>query len=650
MAIASLRELIRPLPGPSRDLCVTEIRNDSVTLSWKCPPYLGQTAISGYFLEVKQPEDGTWRRVNESETSNTFLKASGLTPHQNFVFRVHAVNSSGVGRPSLECGPVETRMHEGLEELSLQCDAVGEIFLCWKCPNTDSLEKITWSKNHEPVSESSNLSMKIDDGCTIKLIFKDPSLGDLGMYECTVDGVEGLSASYTITEKEMQDMLEERKAITDPGVPLKSGLAVELQDRGRVRLWANAKHLSSTCQARCIFNDNVISPGQKYDIRIDRNAGLVEILMDRLLPEDEGSYSVQLKDGVAESESTLVFIGEDFRKLLKESENMLMEWQRQQGPHFTDPLTWEVTQECNVKLFAKVGNVKSTTDVLWFKDDKQVMVDEDHDFTYGSCSLLISQITQRDEGIFSLELKDERGRANSLLDLTLTAFDEVIMEVCKMSARQASELKVQSSADCVVLYGLVPYYLHPLQTTWMRGNSKMAVSERIQAGVTENKIWIQIKEPTEKDKGHYTLELQAGDEMHSKVIDFSGRVFDEALQEHHRLKEAAIAEKNRAKVLGGLADVVTIMEGKSLNLTCLISGDPVPEVCWLKGKQNISSDERHHMSFDKDGYSASLIIGDVLHEDTGEYNVFVRNKHGSDSVSFTVSVYLPGQELPSSHV
>uniref|UniRef100_A0A8C4R9V6 Myomesin 1 n=1 Tax=Eptatretus burgeri TaxID=7764 RepID=A0A8C4R9V6_EPTBU len=524
-----------PEPGPCRDLRVTEIRNDSVTLSWKCPPYLGQTAISGYFLEVRLSEEGTWRRVNESETSSTFLKVPTCTAY------------------------------------STMCPIVNDLSVYFVHYST-------------------------------KLIFGDPSMGDLGMYECTVDGVEGISASYTITEK--GDILN---FIV---VPLKSGLAVELQDRGRVRLWTSAEHLSSTCQARCIFNDNVISPGQKYDIRIDRNAGLVEILMDRLLPEDEGSYSVQLKDGAAESETTLVFIGEGiggFYEIIC-------------GPHFTEPLTWEVTQECNVKLFAKVGNIKNTTSVLWFKDDKQVMVDEDHDFNYGFCSLLISQITRRDEGVFSLELKDERGREITLLDLTMTGMRKPL-------CNRISPLLAIFQGRTITIEGLNI----PAPQVCFDDFHRCSYAARIQAGVTENKIWIQIKEPTEKDKGHYTLELQAGDEI---------------------TKELELLNINlyRGKVLGGLADVVTIMEGKSLNLTCVVSGEPVPEVCWLKGKQNMSSDERYLMSYDKDGYSASLIISDVKHEDTGEYHVFVRNKYGSDTVSFTVSVYLPGQELPSSLV
>lgn len=49
---------------------------------------------------------------------------------------------------------------------------------------------------------------------------------------------------------------------------------------------------------------------KKYKMHIDRNTGIIEMFMDKLLDEDEGTYTFQLQDGRATGHSTLVLIGD----------------------------------------------------------------------------------------------------------------------------------------------------------------------------------------------------------------------------------------------------------------------------------------------------------------------------------------------------
>lgn len=46
-----------------------------------------------------------------------------------------------------------------------------------------------------------------------------------------------------------------------PVIPLKSDLAVELQEKGRVRFWLQAAQMSANGKVDYVFNDNVISQG-----------------------------------------------------------------------------------------------------------------------------------------------------------------------------------------------------------------------------------------------------------------------------------------------------------------------------------------------------------------------------------------------------
>lgn len=85
---------------------------------------------------------------------------------------------------------------------------------------------------------------------------------------------------------------------------------------------------------------------------------------------------------------------------------------------------------------------------------------------------------------------------------------------------------------------------------------------------------------------------------------------------------------------------VCFSSSKALNLTCNISGDPVPEVTWLKNEREITSDDHCILKF-ASGKFASFIITSVNTSDTGKYSILVKNKYGTESGDFTVSVFNP---------
>lgn len=40
-----------------------------------------------------------------------------------------------------------------------------------------------------------------------------------------------------------------------------------------------------------------------------------------------------------------------------------------------------------------MANIKKETNIIWYKDDREIMVDEEHDFKDGVCTLLISEVS-----------------------------------------------------------------------------------------------------------------------------------------------------------------------------------------------------------------------------------------------------------------
>ncbi|XP_070308804.1 myomesin-1 isoform X2 [Odocoileus virginianus] len=635
------------VPGPPHSLKYSEVRKTSLVLQWKPPIHSGRTPVTGYFVDIKEASarEDRWRGLNEAALKHTYLKVQGLKEGESYVFRVRAINQAGVGKPSELAGPVVAETRPGTKEVVVSVDDNGIISLNFECDQMAPSSEFTWSKDYVPTEDSPRLEVE-SKGNKTKMTFKDLGTEDLGIYSCDVTDTDGIASSYLIDEEELKRLLALSQEHKFPTVPVKSELAVEILEKGQVRFWMQAEKLSANAKVNYIFNDKEIFEGPKYKMHIDRNTGIIEMFMEKLQDEDEGTYTFQVQDGRATGHSTLVLIGDVYKKLQKEAEFQRQEWIRKQGPHFAEYLSWEVTGECNVLLKCKVANIKKETSIIWYKDDREISVDEKHDFKDGICTLLITEFSKKDAGIYEVVLKDDRGKDKSRLKLLDEAFKELMTEVCKTIALSATDLKIQSTAEGIRIYSFVTYYVDDLKVNWSHNGTPIKYSDRVKSGVTGEQIWLQINEPTPNDKGKYVMELFDGKTGHQKMVDLSGQAYDEAFAEFQRLKQAAIAEKNRARVVGGLPDVVTIQEGKALNLTCIVWGDPPPEVSWLKNEKFLASDEHCNLKFEA-GKTAYFTINGVRTSDSGKYGLVVKNKYGSEISDFTVSVFIPEEEARS---
>ncbi|XP_036100828.1 myomesin-1 isoform X2 [Molossus molossus] len=632
------------VPGPPHSLKYSEVRKTSLVLQWKPPIHSGRTPVTGYFVDMKEAKakDDQWRGLNEAALKNKYLKVQGLQEGVSYVFRVRAINQAGVGKPSDLAGPVVAETRPGTKEVVVDVDDDGVISLIFECDQMAPNSEFTWSKDYVSTEDSPRLEIE-SKGNKTKLTFKDLGMEDMGIYSCDVTNTDGIASSYLIDEEEVKRLLALSQEHKFPTVSAKSELAVEILEKGQVRFWMQADKLSGNAKVNYVFNEKEIFEGPKYKMHIDRNTGIIEMFMEKLLDEDEGTYTFQLQDGKATGHSTLVLIGDVYKKLQKEAEFQRQEWIRKQGPHFAEYLSWEVTGECNVLLKCKVANIKKETHILWYKDEREISVDEKHDFKDGICTLLITEFSKKDAGIYEVILKDDRGKDKSRLKLVDEAFQELMTEVCKKIALSASDLKIQSTAEGIRLYSFVTYYLDDLKVNWSHNGTAIRYTDRVKSGVTGEQIWLQISEPTPNDKGKYVMELFDGKTGHQKTVELSGQEYDEAFAEFQRLKQAAIAEKNRARVLGGLPDVVTIQEGKALNLTCTVWGDPTPEISWLKNEKSLDSDDHCNLRFEA-GKTAFFTITGVTTADSGKYGLVVKNKYGSETSDFTISVFIPEEE------
>ncbi|XP_076868595.1 myomesin-3 [Brachyhypopomus gauderio] len=630
-----------PVPGCPYDLEFREVRQDSLVLLWAEPLYQGQSQVTGYVVEIRQGEESEdWTTVTKEPVTDTQLKVSGLQGGQKYCLRVSAINSAGVGRPSLSTEPITAQTSPGTRDIEIGVDNDGFIFLSFESPETDAQGEVKWSKSYREPIDAGRARVESKQNKSV-LTFTAASEEDLGLYAAERTDSPDISSSFDFTAADLERLMELSWQIRHPLIGLRSeGWQVEVTEMGAVRLWLQTEPLSKSAELRMILNDREISSTPTRRIGFDRENGLVEILFDHLSKEDEGSYTAQLKDGRAKNQFTLVLVDEKFKQTMARSEANRQDWKRRAGPHFEEFLSWTVTNDCEMIMKCKVTNVSKDTTLKWFKDGVEI-TQAKYDPS-GVSTYTVAQVTKKEAGVYRAIVSDSRGTDESVLELVDKEFDKLMQHLGKQCALSAGPVRIQCTAAGFKLYCSLKYYLSYMKTSWYFKEKRIDQEERTKPGSSMQKVWIEIFNPTENDKGKYTLELFDGQETHKRSLDLSGQAFADALLEYQRLKQVEIAEKNRARVTKGLPDVVAIKEDKSLCLTCFADGDPVPEMFWLKNDREIPSAGRFHVA--TDNKCSTLTIHSVNMEDSGNYSVFVRNKYGVETVNVTVSVYKHGEK------
>uniref|UniRef100_W5NJL7 Myomesin 2a n=1 Tax=Lepisosteus oculatus TaxID=7918 RepID=W5NJL7_LEPOC len=622
-----------PEPGPSYDLSFCEIRNTSLVILWKAPLYAGKSPVTGYYVEMSTVGSEVWTTVNEKAISHCYLKVTNLEEASSYMFRVRAVNAAGKGKPSDVSEPVFVQARPDTKEVSSGVDEEGNIYLKFECNEMTDISQFIWSKSYEEIVDFSRVSIETE-GTFSKIVFKNPDKEDLGTFSVAVTDTEGVSASYVLEEKELEKLMALSHEIRNPLIPLKKELSYEIFERGQVRFWLQAEKLSSAVNYTFIVNDREVTSSESHKIHCDISTGIIEMVMDKFTSQSEGTYTVQIQDGKAKNQSALVLIGDVFKAALEEAEFQRREYLRKQGPHFLEYIHWHVEEDCTVMLVCKVANVKKESVFQWFKDDEKVILDEPVDVMSGICKLPIPQFSKKDQGEYRATLKDDRGQDVSTLDVSGKVFEDIINGISKIAGASASELKIQCTPEGIRLQCFMKYYTEEMRTVWYHKDSKISSSEKMRIGGTSEMVWMQICEPTEREKGKYTIEILDAKQSYTRTIDLSGQAYTDAYAEFQRLKQVAFAEKNRGKVVGGLPDVVTIMEKKTLSLTCTVCGDPSPEVVWYKNDKEVELDDHYVVTLEQGKY-ASLTIKGVTTEDSGRFSMNVRNKYGGETVDIT---------------
>ncbi|XP_065809214.1 M-protein, striated muscle isoform X3 [Labrus bergylta] len=636
-----------PEPGPAYDLTFCEVRDDSLVVEWQKPVYTGSGPITGYHVEYAKKGSSDWTTADEKAVSHRFLKVTGLEVGTSYVFRVRGVNAAGVGMASMPSDPVTAKALEGSQEVSCVVDEKsGDIVLSFESCQMSEGSQFIWKKDYKEITDFSKGVEIKTEGSHSKLIFKNAVKEDFGTYCVSVTKTTGVSSSYTISAEELAKMLALSYDIRHPIIPLKSELAYKILERGRMRFWLQAEEISSKVTYKFFANNKELSGADPNKMGHDVATGIIEFIMDHFTEENEGTFTCQITDGGGKGQSSLVLIGDAFKAALAEAEYQRREYIRvKEGPHFSEFLSLQVGDDCSVTLVCKVANLKKESAFHWFKEDTEIVPDVKPDLGSGVCKLPIKLFSLKTAGIYKATISDDRGKDMSQIDISGKVFEDAINKISQLAGASAAELVINCTATGIQLQCHMKYYTSEMNIVWYRGETKLAHGDKTVIGGIPSMATMEVIEPTEKDKGTYSIVIIDPENSHKRTLDLSGDVYEKAYTEFQKLKAEAYAEKNRGQVIGGLPDVVTIMEKKTLSLTCTVCGDPKPQVSWLKNGSDVEPDDQYVVSLDQ-GKFASLTIKGVSMEDSGRYTMIVQNKYGGESVDIVVSIYRHGEKLP----
>uniref|UniRef100_A0A8B9JN22 Myomesin 2 n=1 Tax=Astyanax mexicanus TaxID=7994 RepID=A0A8B9JN22_ASTMX len=606
-----------PEPGPPYDLSFIEIRDDSLVVEWKPPVYTGASAVTGYYVDMCKKGTETWTTANAAAVDHCYLKVKGLQTGSFYVFRVRAENAQGTGKPSVPSDRVCAKTLPGSQEIKCGVDEqTGDIYLSFESCQMAEISKFVWKKSYQEITDfSKGLAIKTS-GSNSTLLFKNPDKEDVGTFSVAVTHTDGVSASYKITAEELAKMLTLSYDIRNPIIPLKTELAYKILERGRVRFWLQAEAISSAVTYKFFANNKELVNCEQTKMSHDVATGTIEMVLDHFTEDSEGTYAVQIQDGRGKAQSSLVLIGDAFKAALAEAEYQRREYIRVKE---------------GTELYT-VANLKKESAFHWFKNDVEVIPEVPADLGSGVCKLLLSQFSKKDVGVYKATISDDRGQDVSQVDISGKVFDNIINDLTRVAGASAADLVIHCTSEGIMLQCYMKYYTEEMKITWAHKDSKITASERMRVSGTPAMATLEIVEPTEKDKGVYTFEIKDSEKTNTRHLELSGQ-------------GALFWFSDRGKVVGGLPDVVTIMEKKTLSLTCTVCGDPKPQVTWSKNDQEVEPGDQYVISLDS-GKFASLTIKGVTLEDSGKFTMAVLNKYGGESVDIVVSVYKHGDRIP----
>uniref|UniRef100_A0A8P4K008 Myomesin-2 n=1 Tax=Dicentrarchus labrax TaxID=13489 RepID=A0A8P4K008_DICLA len=639
------------IPSSPYDIGLLNCDGHSMVLNWKKPLHTGGAKIKEYYVDKRRSGTTMWREVHIPPLTERLYKVEGLTEGAVYQFHVYAANLAGLGTASKQSADFTCEawtMPEPGPAYNLTFTEVRDNSLVveWQKPVYAGSGPIT-GYHVEYAKKGTSEWTTANQTAVSHRFFKVTGLEANTSYIFRVRGVNaagvGMASmpSDPVYAKAVAGFQEVSCGVDEKSGDIVMSFESCQMNEGSQFIWKkDYKEITD-------FSKGVV---------IKTEGSHSKLIFKNADKEDFGTYSVSVTNTEGVSSSYKIS-AEELAKMLALSYDI-----RHPIIPLKSELAYKILERGRMRFWLQAEEISSNVTYKFFANNKELSGADPnkmgHDVSTGIIEFIMDHFTEENEGTFTCQITDGGGKAQSSLVLIgdgkrayVPSLGLSLLHLSTTGPHFSEFLSLQVGEDCSVTL-VCKVNTFSLKTTGVykatisddRGKdmSQINISGKVfedainkisqlaGASAAELVINCTVIEPMEKDKGMYSIMITDPENTHKRKLDLSG-------DGQYLLTLICSLFQYRGKVVGGLPDVVTIMEKKTLSLTCTVCGDPKPQVSWLKNGADVEPDDQYVVSLDQ-GKFASLTIKGVTMEDSGRYTMIVQNKYGGESVDIVVSV------------
>lgn len=300
------------------------------------------------------------------------------------------------------------------------------------------------------------------------------------------------------------------------------------------------------------------------------------------------------------------------------------------APRITKPVPALIAEKGEpLVLFAEFESTPQP-EVKWFRNGVEITpLDNRVIKVYNNTTeLKIPDITKKDSGKYEVRVKNLVGEARSSGSVTVQDHKAVVDTEDKPKAPRFIEAlypQTVNIGEVVIMEASVESY-PTASFQWFHETTPLVSSAGIRIVTKDNRSVLLVKGIKPENAGIYTC--RAENVVGSVTCTASVNILETTWEEAPELISPSFVKR---------LSPVRVMDGESVDLTCIIKGKPTPKIQWFHDKKSIKEGKEITILQDSEGV-CSLAISEVFPEDAGEYTCQAVNPAGETVCTTSVVV------------
>uniref|UniRef100_A0A1I7TK31 Ig-like domain-containing protein n=1 Tax=Caenorhabditis tropicalis TaxID=1561998 RepID=A0A1I7TK31_9PELO len=457
------------------------------------------------------------------------------------------------------------------EKVVLECKVIGE-----------PKPKVSWLHDNKTITQES-ITIESIEGVE-RVTISSSELSHQGKYTCIAENSEGTSKTEAFLTVQGEAPVF-TKELQNKELSIGEKLILSCSVKGSPQPHVDFYSFSETTK----IETKIIS-SSRIAIEHDQTNTHWRMVVSQVTKEDIVSYKAVATNSIGTATST--------SKVTTKVEVPVFE----QGLKKTS-----VKEKEEIKMEVKVGG--SAPDVEWFKDDKPVNEDGNHEIKKnpetGVFTLVVKQADKSDAGKYTAKATNPAGSAESSAEAEVT---------------QALEK---------------PTFIKELVSTEVKINETATLSVTVK-GVPEPSVeWLKDGQPVQTDSSHVIAKTEGSGSYSITIKDaraedsgkYACRATNPAGEAKTEANFAVVKDLIPPEFIEKLTPI-EVKEKESITLSVKVIGKPEPSVEWFKDDTPINIDNVHVIQKHSSTESYTLTVNDARQEDVGIYSCRARNEAG----------------------